>query len=487
MLEGTCSHWKSMKTIAIIATTLLFLFGFCAVFKAQDGPALDNTQILEQSQEALNQQDYARALGLLKDGLLRFPDDENLRLQLARTYVYQTNDGQAIAILNSILRKNPASRRAKLQLAQVLGYRKTYRQSDGLYLELLRADPGDEAASLGLIHNLILEGKKAQAQAEAHRALALHPTSLSLQQYSDYMAKDPPVEALRPRSNLVQASESYFADTSGNRTFYSSQGVGYQPGKNVSARLRMEETSLWKTGSSKEAVFSGTEETRVRITRFLALRAGAGGVSFPDTGNRVLYSGDLEIYPYKSLLVSGGFSRFPVVPTFDSLQFDLLSEGWHSRVDYRTRDFFLAGNFALSHYSDGNRAEREGAETLRWFGPHEGQFDFGLAVGYAFRHLHFSQDLNHGYFSPIQYRSHLGATGFRVRIGKVYRGEYLGYGGFELRGNLIGYSLAGELRMKNDFSFGRWNLAADYSYFHLAQATGAFHANAVTATLGYGF
>ena len=476
-----------MKKIATITTVLALLFCFRAVFHAQNVPAPDSTQILGQSQEALSQQDYARALRLLEDGLRRFPDDENLRLQLARTYVYQRNDGQAIAILNSILHKNPASRRAKLQLAQVLGYGKTYHQSDRLYLELLRADPSDEAASLGLIHNLILEGKKAQAQEEAHRALALHPTSLGVQQYSDYLAANPPAEALRRRSNLVQASESYFADTSGNRSFYSSQGVWYQLGKSVSARVRMEETSLWKSGSSKETAFSGSEETRVKVTRFLALRAGAGEVRFPDTSSRLRYSGDLEIYPFKSLLVSGGFSRFPIVPTFDSLQFDLLSEGWHSRVDYRTRDFSLAGNFALSHYSDGNRAEREGAETLRWFGPHEGQFDFGVALGYAFRHLHFSQDLNHGYFSPIQYRSHLGASGFRIRIGKVYRGEYLGYGGVELRGNSTGYSLAGELRLKNDFSFGRWNLAADYSHFHLAQATGAFRANAVTATLGYGF
>jgi hypothetical protein len=206
-----------------------------------------------------------------------------------------------------------------------------------------------------------------------------------------------------------------------------------------------------------------------------------------DTSSRLLYTGDLEIYPFKSLLVSGGFSRLPIVPTFDSLQFDLLSEGWHSRVAYRTRDFYLAGNFALTHYSDGNRAEREWAETLRWFGPRERQFEFGVALGYAFRHLHFSQDLNHGYFSPMQYRSHLGASGFRIRIGKVYRGEYLGYGGVELRPNFSSYSLAGELRLKNRFSFGPWDLAADYSHFHLAQATGAFRANAVTTALGYRF
>jgi hypothetical protein len=193
----------------------------------------------------------------------------------------------------------------------------------------------------------------------------------------------------------------------------------------------------------------------------------------------------VEFYPLKPLLVSGGFSRVPVFPTFEAAQFDLLSEGWHSRVDYRTKNFSLDGTFALNHVADGNRAEREWAEGLRWFAIPERPVSIG--AGYAFRHLHFAQDLNHGYFSPLQYRSHLAAAGVRFRIGKRYRGEYLGYGGGEIRNGIGGYSPAGELLLKNDFFFGRWDLTADYSYFHLTQATGAFRANAVTTTLGYRF
>ncbi len=69
----------------------------------------------------------------------------------------------------------------------------------------------------------------------------------------------------------------------------------------------------------------------------------------------------------------------------------------------------------------------------------------------------------------------------------MYRAEYFGYGGGEQLRGLGGYSPAGELLLKNDFVFGRWDVAADYSYFHLIQATGAFRANAVSATLGYRF
>src|SRR5262249_15594643 len=160
-----------------------------------------------------------------------------------------------------------------------------------------------------------------------------------------------------------------------------------------------------KTGVAANTVLSGLEETRLKVTRAVGLRVSAGGVRFPESTSRLIYSGDVDLYPTKALLVSGGFSRMPVYPTFDAAQFDLLSEGWHGRVDYATRDFSLAGSFALTHYSDGNRAEREWAEALRWFGPRERPFSF--AAGYAFRHLHFARDLSHGYFSPSQYHSNL--------------------------------------------------------------------------------
>lgn len=479
---------KPKVKIATLAAALLFLVTSPAMLLGQQTRESTSALIVAQSQEALDQHDAAKALHVIQDGLIRFPDDENLRLQLARVYVYQDRDRQAIELIKEILLKNPASRGAKLELAQVYGYRKDYLQSDRLYRELLATDAGDEAASLGLIHNLILEGRRPEAREETQRALALHPTSLGLQQYSDYLSQSlPATELQRPRNNRVQATESFFADTSGNRSFYSAQGVVYQMGKNASSRFRMEETSLWNSGTAPDTVLSGVEETRVKVTRYIGVRASAGIVRFPDSSSHPLYGGDVELYPIKALLVSGGFSRVPVFPTFDAAQFDILSEGWHGRVDYRTRSakFSLAGTFALTHYSDGNHAEREWAEGLRWFSIKE--HPISIAAGYAFRHLHFDQDLDHGYFSPLQYRSHLAATGVRLRIGKLYRGEYLGYGGGEVRNGISGYSPAGELLLRNDFFFGRWDLTADYSYFHLAQATGAFRANAVTTTLGCKF
>lgn len=475
-----------MKKIATFVAMVLSWLP--AVLAAQQPPPPEQEveQIVAQSQEALNDHNEQKALTLIKDGLVRFPDNVELKIQLARVYVEQKHDRQALGLLNSILLANPASRNAKLALAQLYGYRDNYRESDRLYQELLAANPDDEAASLGLVHNLVLEGRRSEARQRVQQAITQHPTSLELQEYSDYLAEHSGNEVQPARTvHRVQNTESFFADTSGNRSVYSSQGITYQFNKRLTSRVRVEETSLWKTGTITETVLSGAAEGRFRLNKYVAVRSSAGAVKFVDDSSRVLYSGDLELFPMKGLSLSGGFSRYAVAPTFDSTAFDLLAEGWHSRVDYRARNLSLTGTFSLAHYNDGNRGEREWAEALRWFPWDDNKFAIG--GGYAFRHIHFIKNFNHGYFNPNQYRSHLGAAGFRLRLGKHYRGEYLGYGGGELLEDFAGYSPAGEVMLKNDFVFSHWDLAADYSYFHLIQTTGAFRANAVTVTLGYKF
>ena len=474
----------SLRCIAVLAALLLLqLLGTRRGF-AEQGPEQEVAQIVALSRQAIDQHDEQKSLSLLREGLVRFPESEEIKLQLARVYVTHKRDRQAIELLNEILLANPTSRNAKLQLAQIFGYRENNKESDRLYRELLAANPDDEAAALGLVHNLILEGKKDAARAQLREAFSRHPTSLKLQQYNDYLSANP--AETQPRNwHRVQNTESFFSDTSGNRSVFSAQGINYQFARSLLTRIRMEETSLWKTGTITETLLTGTAEGRYRLNRFVAVRSSVGAVRFVDSSSRLLYGGDLELFPFKSLTLSGGFSRYPLFPTFDSTAFDLLAEGWHSRLDYHPRNLSISASFSLAHYSDGNHAEREWAEGLRWFPWHDDQF--ALGAGYAFRHIHFIKDLNHGYFSPGQYRSHLGTAGFRMRLGKHYRGEYLGYGGAEVLENFAGYSSAGEMLLKNDFIFGRWDLAADYSYFHLIQTTGAFRANAATLTLGYKF
>lgn len=443
------------------------------------------SQIIAQSDDALEQRDVNKALALVRDALARHPDDERLVLQQARICVYQKRDNQALELVNGALRKNPASRDAKLTLAQIYGYRDDYKKSDALYRELLAANPADEAAAVGLIHNLVLEDKREQARQELQKALQLHPDSLRLQQYSDYLIQPAAAgdkESSPELLHRIQAGETYFTDNAGNRALYSSQGVSYDLARNFSTRFRVDESSLWKTGFQPVTVLSGTEELRVRLGKYFAVRGSGGGVRFADTSGQGVYSGDLDIFPLRGLLLSGGYSRFPIVPTFDAAQFDLVAGGWHSRAGYHAHNFSFDGSAFFTHYSDGNRAEREYGELMKWFGSGA----VSLGGGYAVRHIRFQQELVHGYFSPGQYWSHLGEAGIRVRAGSVYRGEFIGYAGTE-RESPAPYNIAGEGLLRNEFFIRRWELDLNYSHFHLAQASGAFHADMFNAALGYRF
>jgi hypothetical protein len=244
----------------------------------------------------------------------------------------------------------------------------------------------------------------------------------------------------------------------------------------------MDESSLWKTGSPTLNVLSGAEELRFRANKYVGARASGGFVRFADSASEPTYSADLDLYPVRGLWLSGGYSRFPIVPTFDAVQFDLLAAGWHGRADYHAHNFSFNGNVFFTHYSDGNDAEREYGELMRWFG--SGSFSIG--AGYAFRHIHFDQPLAHGYFSPNQYWSHLGEAGVRVRVGRHYRGELLGYFGGEQE-RPAPFNTAGEFLLRNEFYVRRWELDVNYSHFALAQTTGAFHADMVGAALGFRF
>src|SRR5262249_37021526 len=364
-----------MRGIAAIATALLFIPQALPALSSQESAASGPSQIVLASQQSLEQQDVKKAQSLVEEGLRQFPNETALQVQLARVYSYDKHDRQAIDLLNKVLRADAANRDAKLELAHIFGYRQNYAASDRLYREILAANPGDEAAALGLVHNLILEGKRSEARQQVQQALEKHPDSLGLQQYSDSLAANRKTEIPRQYFHRIQAVESYFSDSSGNHSVYSSQGFACNFNPRFTTTSILEETSLWKPGVEKQSVVSGGAEARLRLNSLVTLRGSTGAVRFADGENRPLYSGDLDLHPWKNLLLSGGYFRSYISPTVDSTFFDLLAHGWRARADYRTRNFSVSGSLSFRHLSDGNHAEREYAEVLRWFGI--GSFSIG--------------------------------------------------------------------------------------------------------------
>jgi tetratricopeptide (TPR) repeat protein len=476
-----------MVRICILRVGLLlaviFLIGTASEARAEEGASVQ--QSITNAQAALRHRDYSQASRTLEEALKRFPGNLQLRLELGRVYVYQRQDSRAMEVFRAILRDEPSSREAKLELARVLSYDKKYEPANQLFRELLTTNPNDEAAATGLVRNLLFQKRKDDARREVEQALARHPNSLRLQEYRDALLKNQlPLAASREGTalNRLQADASYFSDTAGNRALRAGQRFDLQLGRNLTNSFRLDVKSLWVSQGPKAKIFSVTDEGRVRLASWLFVAGGAGVVRFADNSNRALYRGTLILHPLRSFWLQGGFSRIPITPTFQSAQFDLLAEGWWSRLDWQPHSWRLSADFSKQHYSDSNRTQREDAEVLRWIG----NSHFAMGLGYRYAHRSFTQPFAHGYFSPNQYHSHLALGGFRFSVGKFYRGEYIAdYGAETVDQNP--YQIAWEATAKNRFLLGRLEMGADYTYFHLAQSTGAFRAQVGRVSVAYRF
>jgi len=462
---------------AVLAT------GMASETRAEEAPSV--AQSIAVAEAALRHRHYSQAVRTLEDALKKFPGDARLRIELGRTFLYQRRDAQAIEIFRAVLRDDPSNREAKLELARVLSYQGKYDSSNRLFRELLAANPNDEGAAIGLVRNLLFQRKKDEARQAVEQALALHPNSLRLQEYRDDLQKNqmPLPASQEPNAHgRVGADGSYFSDTTGNRAWRAGQRFDLQLGRNLSNSFRLDEKSLWVSQGPKANILSFNDEGRVRLIRWLFVGAGGGMVRFADNSNRALYRGELILHPMRSFWLQGGFSRIPIAPTFQAAQFDLLAEGWWARLDWQPRSWRVSADFAKQHYSDSNRTQREDAEVLRWLG----NSHFAVGLGYGYSHSLFSQSLLHGYFSPNHYQNHLALGGFRFAVGKIYSGEYIAqYGAESVDANP--YLFAWQATAKNRLSFGRIDIGADYTYFHLAQSTGAFRAQVGRASLAYRF
>ncbi|GAC1701028.1 MAG: hypothetical protein NVS9B4_03610 [Candidatus Acidiferrum sp.] len=466
-----------------LAFAVFFLMGHVPESRAADGTSVQ--QSVTDEQVALRHRHYPQAIRILEEALSRYPDNAQLRFELGRVYVCQREDARAVKVFRGILRDDPSNREAKLELARVLSYETKYEPAQQLFRELLAANPNDEAAAIGLVRTLLMQRKRDEAHREVEQALARHPNSLRLQEYREDLSKNQlPLAASREGNalNRVHADASYFSDTAGNRAFRAGQRFDVQVGRHFTNSFRIDEKSLWFSQGPKANIFSFNDEGRVRLARWLYVGGGGGMVRFADASRRVLYRGELILHPVRSLWLQGGFSRIPITPTFQSTQFDLLAEGWWSRLDWQPGSWRVSADFSKQHYSDSNRTQKEDAELVRWLG----NAHFAVGLGYQYVHSSFAQTFLNGYFDPNQYHSHFALGGFRFTIGKIYRGEYIGQYGSETI-NQNPRDFAWEATAKNRFVIGNLELGADYSYSRVAQSTGALRAQAGRMSLGYRF
>ncbi len=452
-------------------------------------PSLESSaqeQILQSGRTSILQENFVEAIRVLEDGQKHFPRDLEITLELGRAYLYDGKDERAIGQFREVLLENPSNRLAKLQLARALSYQNNYEASDVLYRELLLSNPDDEGASLGLIRNLVEQKRLAEARQELEISLTHHPGSQQLQEYKQVLEGEQEGDetAGNKKVNRVQTSETYITDSAGNRAWRSSQLAGFQFGSRMKVNLQAEEQLLQKNQGArveKAGILRVTEQLRLRLTPFLFLSGSGGTVRFADRRTRGLFQGDLELHPAGRLWISGGFSRVPIYPTVQATRFNLLAQGWHARVDWDPGLWRINAGLSSLTYSDGNHDHRENLEVLRWRGSRR----LAFAIGYRVDLLNFRRTLNHGYFDPSRYQSHLGIGGANFALGKRFRAEYLvRFGGQSISPGP--FRLAWELSLRNRLTlWENWELGADYLYLQLAQSTGALNGQATVLWIAY--
>lgn len=479
-------HRQGRKLELILS--FFFLCGGIALASAQSSvSSSERDLILQTERAALQKRQFGEAIRLVQDGLRRFPGDIELSVDLGRAYLYNRQDDRAIDLFHEVLRKHPTNRVAKLELARALGYRHAYADSDQLYRELLQANPDDEAASVGLIRNLIREKRRDEARSQLILALARYPENKKLQEYKRVLDRKSGMASEgggESKVNRVALDHEYFMDSNQNRFWRLTQRADTRIFSRLTNHLQTQEQSLWIASGPKANVLSATDELQFQLTPFLSVSGQAGTVRFADSSTRALYRGQIQLNPRRGLLFSAGFARNHVTPTYQSTLFNLLGEGWFARMNWETDAWQANASWTRQHYSDGNSMHRERAELVRWIGNRQ----FAIAAGYKVKYSDFLLDLSHGYFDPDRYMSHLGVTGVRFRVGRNFRGEYLVRVGEEtIWSTSMLNHVAWEASVRNYATWGNWVLGLDYSYFGLAQASGASHAHVPRAQITYRF
>ena len=441
---------------------------------------------MARAESAALERHYSEAIKILRTALRERPGDATLELELGRAYLAIGKDSKAQQLFAEILKKEPGNRAAQLELARILAYQRRYEKSDGLYRSLLVLNPADEAAAIGLTSNLMHEGKAIEAAAVANAALQYHSNSLRLLEYKDRIAGGflgGDERALPIARNRLSTAVDYINDSSGNHSWRSTERLDLRIKPRLTSNLHLEQQFLHSLDDSREVVETFSEIMRWRPVERVAITAGGGAVRFDRGDVRAIYESTLSGQLAPHFLLGAGFSRIPIVPDAEAAEHQLTAQGWEVFSLWTPAHWQVNVRAARRHYTDENVSEQEWVDVLHhWTTP-----EVDYVAGYFFRHYGFSLDVAHGYFSPDNYQSHQATFGAVFHPGRRYRGELTARVGAEAIASGADFQAAWEINARNQLMLGHWELSLDYSRYHMAQATGAFKADAARFELAYHF
>lgn len=452
----------------------------------QEAASSSMERALARAQSAVLERHYSEAIKILRAALRQHPGEVALQLEFGRAYLATGKDGRAQRLFMEILKKEPDNRAAQLELARTLAYQRRYEQSNEFFRQLLVVNPADEAAAIGLTSNLMHEGRPAEAAAVADAALRYHSNSLRLLEYKDRVARGllgGEERALPIAGNVSSTQTDYINDSSGNHAWIGSERLELRIMRGFTSDLHLEQQFLHSRDDSREVVETFSERVRWKPLEHLAVSAGGGAIRFDKGDVRAIYETTLTGQLASHFLVGAVFSRIPIVPDAEAAEHQLTAQGWEAFSLWTPAHWQINLRATRRHYTDGNVGEQEWVEALhQWT---SAKVDY--VGGYRFRHYGFSQDVAHGYFSPDNYQSHQAAFGGVFHPGRRYRGELMARVGAESIASGADFQAAWEISARNQLVLGHWELSLDYSRYHMAQATGAFRADAARLEFAYHF
>jgi len=450
------------------------------------GASSEMESALKSAQSATLERRYSEAIKILQAALREYPGEAALQLELGRAYLAIGEDGKAQRLLTDILEKEPKHRAAQLELARALAFRRHFISSDALYRQLLAANPADEAAAIGLTVNLMHERRPAEAAAVADAALSYHPNSLRLLEYKDRIANGllgGDERALPVVENIFSTVVDYVNDSAGNHSWRGTERLGLRIKPGLTSELNLEQRFLHSVDDPLEVVATFSERVRWRPFERLTVSAGGGAVHFDSGAVRAIYEATLASQVASHFLVGAGYSRIPIVPDAEAAEHELTAQGWEVFSQWTPEHWQINMRASGRKYSDGNLAEQQWVEAVRqWTTP-----KINYIAGCRFRYYAFSQNFEHGYFSPNNYQSYQIALGAVFHPGRRYRGEITALAGAESIASGASFQPAWEIDVVNQLIFGHWTLGLDYSWYHMTQATGAYKADAAWFEFAYHF
>jgi len=478
-------------TRATLATLVSIAAASCLMYAQLSADAS-----LVAGREAVLSRNYSKAVSILRTATEQYPQDARLKLELGRAYLYRGNFHQAEEIFRSLLAADAGNRDAKLELAHALRHQGKLRQADELYRELLASDPRDEPAAIGLANNLIRENQLTEAAKVLDAALAVHPNSLRLQEYSDRLQKgemnlrevdeELAFDEYREGPEHVETAEAtgeYVSDSSGNRVWASRQALGARITPRLRTYLRTEERLFHGPAEPDQLVFTVGDELRAQLNEKLKLVGGGGAVRFDDGSLAGIYRAGLEVQPARRLLLAASYQRNPVYPDGEAAEFRIMARGVETSLQWQPGEWNVNAGWARQDYSDNNSSNRGSAEVVRNFRMQK----FSWQAGYRFLGSAFQKDTEHGYFSPELYRGHFAVLGTQWRASKHFRADWIGRVGAESLRADRPYHTAWEVSALGELRLGNWEIVPRYAYYHLVQSSGAFRANVGTLTVRYHF